>query len=220
MSSDGATEQAPDEAAGEEDKPSRIAGAVVLLVLAGVAVLVLKVIVTAAPYTAYLVAGILLDRAWLKARGWIARRKEDREDELPAEDVDVVGALQSLASGGRHVLLTELKTKLGVADTKAVRALLDGSLVPVRPGVRTPAGNGPGVHYDDVPPVVDDPSEGRCLCRSDANANGNNEGGEGAREGLRVEPIGLSGHVVRDPADDVRHHEVRSRWGHSGNGAS
>lgn len=198
-------EQVPETTAGEEDKPSRIAGAVVLLVMAGVAVLVLKVVVTVAPYTAYFVAGIIACKTWQKVRGWIVRRQEGREDQAPAEEVDVVGGLQALAQGGRHVLLTELKTKLGVADTKTVRALLDESLIAVRPGVRTPVGNGPGVHYDDVPPVVGDPSEGRCLCRSDANANGNNGDGESPGEGLRVEPIGLSGTVTYDPADVVRH---------------
>jgi hypothetical protein len=164
--------------------------------------------VAAFPWVAYVVVGIGGTLGWQKARGWIVRRREGEGEPdftVEAELLDVIGALHSLAQDGRNVLLTELKTKLGVADTKTVRALLDEVLIPVRPGVRTPAGNGPGVHNGDVPPVAGGSPGGRCLCRSDANANGNNGGGEGAGEGLRVVPLGAEGKIVYDPADSIRH---------------
>lgn len=170
-------------------------------------------IVAAAPWLAYVVVGVLLDRGWQKARSW----RESRHTEEPfvveameAEVLDVITALQHLARGGRHVLLTELRDELGVADTKIVRALLDEVGIPIRSGVRTPARNGPGVHHDDVP--FDSPGDGAdggcCSCRSTANANANNSGRGDGEKGLRVEPIGLAGAVIRDPADATRHHRL------------
>lgn len=62
----------------------------------------------------------------------------------------------SVAASGTSVLLTRLAADLTVLhpswepSTKAVRALLAEAGIPVRSGVRTPDGNGPGVHHRDV----------------------------------------------------------------------
>lgn len=215
-----APEESPEADGEEAAEPRQMSERTAKAILVVIAVGAMWGVVAVAPWVAYVVVGVLGTLGWQKARDWIAGRRDGREDEAPAEEVDIVGVLQSLAKGGRHVLLTELKTALGVADTKAVRALLDGCLIPVRAGVRTQAGNGPGVHHDDIPPVAGGSPAGRCLCSSGANANANNEAEEGAGEGLRVVPLGTEGKIIYDPKDTVRHHKVRSRWGHSGNGAS
>ncbi len=210
MSGETAEQQADEEAVGEAETPSRITGGFVVIILAGVAALVMKAVVTAAPYVAYFVAGILACRAWQMVCGWFARRRgAGSEEEQDAAEVDVVAALQSLGQGGRSVLLTELRDEIHAPDTKVVRALLGDAEVPVRPGVRTPAGNGPGVHSDDVPPLsppVEGPGVGRCLCSSEANANANNDGAGTPGEGFRVVRIGTDGKIIYDPADVNRYH--------------
>jgi hypothetical protein len=93
----------------------------------------------------------------------------------------------SLTAGGDSVLLTRLAAELAAShpgwepSTKAVRALLAGADIPVRDGVRTPHGNGPGVHHQDVPPLLS-PSVATPLpgvvanvgAGQSANANANN----------------------------------------------
>ncbi|MFB6771120.1 hypothetical protein [Streptomyces sp. NPDC056337] len=176
------------------------------LVLLAVACLAMWGIVAVLPETAYVVVGALGTIGAQRARTWWAGRRQ-----APAEDEhrpDVVDALRRLVGDDRGVLLTRLRDDLRVADTKTVRVLLDEAGVRVRTGVRTGAGNGPGVHQDDIPappPAHDD----GCCCRSSANANANNTTGGETGEGLRVERIGQSGYIVRDPADTIRHHQVR-----------
>jgi hypothetical protein len=201
MSDDTAGETGPDEV---EDPPSRVAGGCVLLVLAGVAVLVLRVVVIAAPYTAYFVVGVLVTVGWQRAAGWLRRRREDREEVEDEEEPDVVEALQHLGRKGDHVLLTQLQRRLGVKDTKAVRALLKAEKVRVRPGVRAPKGNGPGVHQKDIPappPVEVTPSESGCSCRPGPTT-------PTPTTGMTVEPIGLAGIVVKDGSEAARQHRI------------
>lgn len=209
--SDETTKTAAD-SAGEEGEPSRIAGWFVVLVLIVLAVVALKAIVTAFPYVAYYVAGLLTCWGWHKARTWLNRRRDD--DQEPGEDaveVDVAAALRDLSGdAGTSVLLTTLQKRLQLPDTKAVKALLDEAGIPHKP-VRTPAGNGPGVHKADIPPAPSpaaEPHDERCCCRSGDNDNANNAPGEGAEEGFRVVPIGTDGRIVYDPADANRHHAV------------
>lgn len=176
------------------------------LVLLAVACLAMWGIVAVLPETAYVVVGVLGTVGVQRARAWwVGRRQAPAEDE---PRLDVAAALRRLVGDDRGVLLTRLRDDLGVADTKAVRALLDEAGVRVRSGVRTRAGNGPGVHQEDIPAPPPAHDEG-CCCRSGANANGNNAAGGEGEEGLRVERIGQSGYVVRDPADTIRHHQVR-----------
>lgn len=199
------------EPAGEPGQMNeRTAKAVLLVIMLGA----VWGIVAAFPWVAYVIVGVLGTLGWQKAHGWIGRRAAAKDGEEGPEDVevDVVAALQYLGRGGRNVLLTELRDELGVADTKTVRGLLGEARVDVRPGVRTLAGNGPGVHWDDIAalsPVGDDSHGDRCSCRSEANANANNGEQEEPGEGLRVETIGQAGAVIRDPADDHRYHRVQ-----------
>lgn len=210
MSTDEKPESTGAEPAGEPRQMSeRTAKAILLIIAFGAIWGIVRVV----PYVAYFVAGILTCRGWQKTRGWIGRRQTSGDAESEAAEVDVVEVLQLLARGGRSVLLTELRDEIGAADTKVVKALLDEAGVRWREGVRTPAGNGPGVYHDDVPPlspVGGGAHEGRCSCRSTANANANNADSDPPGEGLRVVPIGQAGTVVHDPADAVRHHKVRN----------
>jgi len=204
----------PQEQPTEEElpEPSRLAGGCVVLVLAGAA----GGVAYAVPEVGYFVAGLLATATVRKARGWYADRRHPGDEEQPDDEpgIDIVEQLRALAAGGEHVRLTQLQEAAGLPDTKTVRALLEEAGVPVRSGVRAGGKNGPGVHQEDVPPLsLPDgaPPAERCLCSSAANANTNNAGGEGPREGFRVEPIGQAGTVVHDPAEAHRRHAVRTR---------
>jgi len=214
MSDETGIEGGAEEPGGEDEAPSRIAGGCVVVILAGVAVLVMKAIVTVAPYMAYFVAGVLACLAWQRVRAWVGRRRGEpaEEDQDEQEEPDVAKALRELAGPGRNVLLTELQKKLGAPDTKAVRGLLKAAGIRVRDGVRAPAGNGPGVHQDDIPapsPEGDGSHGDGCCCRSGNNTNANNAPSGPVGEGLRVEAIGHAGTLIHDPADLVRHHRVK-----------
>lgn len=107
----------------------------------------------------------------------------------------------SLTAGGTSLLLTRLTAELATAhplwkpSTKAVRALLSEARITVRPGVRTPDGNGPGIHHQDVralpspseaapvPGVVANVGPGQST-----NANANNTGKGSRREGFISQP--------------------------------
>ncbi|MEU0691423.1 hypothetical protein [Streptomyces uncialis] len=183
-------------------------------VLGGVGLLAAWGVVAAAPETAYFAAGLLTCRGCHLARDWLTRRRTNgsADSETDDDSADITAALHTLADGGRHVLLTELRDATTAPDTRTVRALLDAAGIPVRAGVRTPHGNGPGVHHDDIPPrpTPDDDTPPRCCsCTSEANTNTyNSHGGEG-RKGFRVEAIGLAGAVVHHPAEATRHHTVQ-----------
>jgi hypothetical protein len=101
----------------------------------------------------------------------------DPEVERQATPEGGVDALQRLAVGGHSVLLTALRDFLRVKDTKRVRELLAEAGIPVTEGVRTRAGNGPGVYRDHVPPPSPTPPEdpdGAVGAGESANANANN----------------------------------------------
>ncbi|SDM77029.1 hypothetical protein [Streptomyces wuyuanensis] len=203
-------DQAAEQPAGEE-QGSRLAGGCVAVVLVGVPLFAL---VRIAPESAYVLIGCAGTVGVQRARAWNARRREPAAEGEQPEPVDILATLHEAATDGESVLLTQLQKAADLPDTKAVRGLLKAAGVRVRAGVRTPAGNGPGVHHKDIPPLpLSDsgaPSE-RCLCRSGANANTNNESGQGPREGLRVEPIGQAGARIIDPNEARRRHEVRAR---------
>lgn len=199
--------EAPATEAGEE---SPVGERVARLILLAVLLLAMWGIVAALPEMAYVVIGVLGTLGVQRVQAWRAGRHEETTAEEEQQGPDVTAALHRLIGDDRGVLLTRLREDLGVADTKTVRALLDEAGVRVRAGVRTQAGNGPGVHVDDLPSPPPTP-EGGCCCRSDANTNANN-GPEGeSQEGLRVEHIGQSAYIVRDPAEAVRHHTVRGK---------
>ena len=199
--SDEVTGETPE---GAESPPSRVAGVFVLLLVVGVGSLILRVVVRAAPYTAYFVVGVLVTVGWQRAAGWLRHRRDDREEAEDEEEPDVVEALQHLGRNGDHVLLTQLRKRCGAADTKTVRKLLKAEKIRVRSGVRTPAGNGPGVHQDDIPappPVEATPSESGCSCRPEPTT-------PTPTTGVTVEAIGLAGVVVKDGSEVTRQHRV------------
>lgn len=170
-------------------------------------------VVVVVPETAYFTAGLMAAATVRKVRTWAVGRRPGAEESQPEpveDELDVGEALRRLVGDDRGVLLTRLRDGLGLPDTRTVRNLLDASGIPVRSGVRTSAGNGPGVHRDDIPPTEDAPSE-RCLRRSDANTNANNDDGEGPEKGLRVAPIGQAGSVITDPTETKRRRAAITR---------
>jgi len=120
----------------------------------------------------------------------------------------------SLTASGTSVLLTRLASDLAALypgwepSTKAVRALLAEAAVPTRPGVRTPDGNGPGVHHQDVPPLPSPtdtapvpPVVANVGPVQAANANANNTAGPITREGfvLQADPANPNRTIVAQP---------------------
>lgn len=108
-----------------------------------------------------------------------AKEAEDEALEMTADDVAAL--TRALIGDAKGVLLTAVRDHLEELapagwTTKDVRELLDDCEIPVRPGVRTPAGNGPGVHRDDVPPLPATPPtpDGVVAAGQDANTNTNN----------------------------------------------
>ncbi|WP_371579453.1 hypothetical protein [Streptomyces sp. NBC_01314] len=207
MSHTEAEPQEQEETVEEAGETSERAEQAAKAVLAGVALLAAWGLVAAMPDIAYVVTGILICVGWQKARGWLGRRgSDDQEPGEEAVDVDVAAALRELAVDiGGSVLLTALRDKLQLPDTKAVKALLDEADIPWK-AVRTPTGNGPGVHIAHIPPAsspASDPHDERCCCRSDDNNNADNTPGEGPQKGTRVEAIGDGGRLVSEVADDA-----------------
>ncbi|MFG3090667.1 hypothetical protein ACGGAI_23885 [Streptomyces antibioticus] len=201
---------------GADEQPSRIAGGCVVLILVGVGVLVVKVVVTAAPYTAYFVAGILCTVGVQKARArWAKGRSDGQEDQEEATQPDVTAALRRLIGDDKGVLLTRLQKDLGLPDTKAVKALLKAEGIPWKAG-RTREGNGPSVRREAIPPApspaVTDAHGDGCCCRSDGNSNSDNGPFVGTGEGIRVERTN-GGYVIYDPADTHRHTTVSNPRG-------
>ncbi|MFB7115586.1 hypothetical protein ACFCYR_43085, partial [Streptomyces sp. NPDC056291] len=120
----------------------------------------------------------------------------EQAPEPPSPEV-VARALHTLVEEGRGVLLTTLRQHLGMPHTRALREVLDGAGIRVRPGVRAAAGNGPGVHLSDFPPPPSspDPAQGeRCLPWSCVtNAEGGVDvgaSGSGAVQEMEVGPPG------------------------------
>jgi hypothetical protein len=197
-------------AAGEQRKERVAAGC-----LAVIAIGTAGTIAVAVPETGYYVAGLITAAGVQRARTWAAGRRQnaDETDADEQEPVDIVAVLQQLSEGGQHVRLTQLQEAAGLPDTKAVRALLDEAGIPVKRGVRTPGGNGPGVHHGDIPaplPESGTPSGG-CVCAGHAaNANTNNETEEGPEKGLRVQRSDY-GATYYDPAETQRrHHTIKA----------
>ncbi|NYV72968.1 hypothetical protein [Streptomyces sp. UH6] len=128
---------------------------------------------------------------------------EDIEEADEDQEPDVATLLHELVGDDRGVLLTRVQQALALPDTRAVRDLLDEAGIPTRKGVRTAAGNGPGVHRADLPPLPqagDHSPVGVVAAGQTANTNANN--------GPTVEQVGSGGVIVRDPADTRRHHTI------------
>ncbi|MFK3734050.1 hypothetical protein ACI2LJ_27715 [Streptomyces sp. NPDC088090] len=202
-----ATTEPVEQPVGESEGSSRAAGrCVVALGISG-----LLAYASVNPDFGTFVAGAASAVAVGRGRQWVAKRRQDApEDTEPEpEPVDIVAVLQALGEGGNGVLLTALREAADLPDTKTVRTLLAEAGIRVRAGVRTPAGNGPGVHADDIPtpsPTTSDPSQDRCLCSSGAaNVNTNN-----SEEGLRAVRTD-TGVTYYDPAETHRRRHAVSR---------
>jgi hypothetical protein len=141
-----------------------------------------------------------------------AEESEDPDDETDDEPAgeeptrpdpqDVVDLVRDLIGDDRGTLLTTLRHTLNAADTRAVREVLTAANIRVREGVRTSAGNGPGVHRDDLPPLPqthESPPVGPLSCTNAANANANNTIRVQSREGMTI---------ITDPADRHRTHTL------------
>ncbi|MFI9824442.1 hypothetical protein ACIHFC_28920 [Streptomyces sp. NPDC052013] len=202
-------ETPPEETTGGEDAvPGRFAGGCVAVILVGVLVLVLKATVSAAPYVAYFVAGILATLAVQKVRLWLGgRRGEAGEQPEEAPAPDIAEALRRLVGDDRGVLLTRLRDDLKLPNTKAVKTLLKAAGIPWK-AVRTREGNGPAVHRDAIPPapspLAADAHAPGCCCRSGDNANSNNSSGELGEKGIRVERTD-GGLIIHDLSETHRH---------------
>ncbi|MGW2933958.1 hypothetical protein ACWDA7_19385 [Streptomyces sp. NPDC001156] len=181
----------------EPGEPSPRADRAARIVLFAVGALAMWGIVAALPEVAYVVVGVLGCISWQRTRDWWARRRADEQTEAAP---DVAAALWAVAGEGRHVLLTELRDELGVGDTKVVRALLGEAGVRVRSGVRTVAGNGPGVHRDDLPALP--------LPRSAPPESGVGAGQEPTPTPT-TQPLGLAGVVVKDGSESSRRYRIR-----------
>lgn len=146
---------------------------------------------------------------------WLAGRPETADDDQgdetddteqdeeqpypdPADMADIVRELGT----GTGVLLTRLRDQLQTEypgttwSTKDVRILLGADGIRVREGVRvTGAGNGPGVHRDDIPaplPSTTPPTPvGVVAAGQTANTNTNN---------VRVESHAGGAHITVTPA--------------------
>ncbi|WP_405554311.1 hypothetical protein [Streptomyces sp. NBC_01171] len=198
----------PEGVAGESEEGSdrgvRVAAVVVALVIVWRLVVVF-------PYVAYVIVGVLVCLGWQRAGGWLARRRTPAaEEEQAAEQPDVGAALRRLVGDDNGVLLTRLRDDLKLPDTKVVKRLLDDAGVSWK-AVRTPRGNGPGVHVKDIPaapsPASADAHGDGCCCRSGDNANSDNADGEGPREGVRVDrTLGFT--RLFDPGDAARFHKI------------
>ncbi|MEE1735956.1 hypothetical protein PUR49_05430 [Streptomyces sp. BE147] len=129
--------------------------------------------------------------AWCISAWWAGRpdadkaKTADKKTAPPGPDAaDMADIVRELGTG-TGVLLTRLRDQLlkeypGTGwTTKDVRGLLASAGVRVREGVRVSgAGNGPGVHRDDIPaplsPTTPPPPVGVVAAGQDANANANN----------------------------------------------
>lgn len=116
---------------------------------------------------------------------------------------DVLDLVRDVVGSDRGALLTALRQPLHAADTRAVRGVLAAADIRVREGVRTRAGNGPGVHRDDLPPApptLDAPTGGRVVAGEGTNNNTNTALTVEHREGMTI---------IRDPADRHRTHTLK-----------
>ncbi|WP_052069734.1 hypothetical protein [Streptacidiphilus albus] len=146
---------------------------------------------------------------------------DDQDGKEPDPTVPTAAETHALAAcltaPGTSVLLTRLASDLAALypgwepSTKAVRALLAEAAVPTRPGVRTPDGNGPGVHHQDVPPLPSPtdtapvpPVVANVGPAQAANANANNTAESNIREGfvLQADPANPA-HTIVVPRDHV-----------------
>ena len=165
-------------------------------------------------WTGVLTVGALLwTVAAYRAGGDETESAEDEEpveaavEEPPFPSLDDVRA--SLARVGTpHAHLAVLAADLGVTPDR-LRDVLAEWDIPVRAVRMQGRGTSTGVKAGTLLDLSAAP-DGVVAAGQPSNNNSNNAPADEAREGLRVEPIGQAGAVVRDPADAVRHHDLKT----------
>ena len=176
------------------------------VILVVIAVGALWGIVAAAPWVAYVVVGIIADRSWLKARGWIARRhgdedtQDDEETEAAAVETWRVPTFHELCEslarvGTPHAHIAVLAHDLATTPER-VREALDACGVPVEAVRMQGRGSSTGVKGGALPVPRSVVGAGQAT-----NNDNNNASGEGSEKGLSVEDIGLAGTIIREPAE-------------------
>jgi hypothetical protein len=108
--------------------------------------------------------------------------------------------------GTPHAHIAVIAEDLGTTPER-VRDALDRCGVSVEPVRMRGRGSSTGIKGGSLP--APRPARDGVVAAGHPANNDNNTPDDLTQEGLRVEPIGLSGTVVRDPADIVRHHSVR-----------
>lgn len=203
--SGGEGEPKPEEAAdvGESQGMSERTAKILLgIVGVGVAWAVLAV----APWLAYVVLGIMLDRGVLKLRAWRKQRygeqpdadaEEEQDVPAPLTEDDVIEALHEVAAP--HAFLADVAAELGL-PTHQARAVLEELEIPIRRAVRNGEDTGVGVHRADLPPLPRRSPEGAV--------DGVDQGQPTNQHGVRVEKRD-GGLVIYDLADTHRHHRVK-----------
>ncbi|MFE0376246.1 hypothetical protein ACFW1M_11785 [Streptomyces inhibens] len=194
--------QADETAEPGEEEPAVMSERAARVILSGVTGLAMWGIVTALPETAYLAIGVGGCLGWQRVQAWRAERGSKDAEGEDAEPVDVLAEVWKAVGDDNGALLTGLTAPLRVPDTKAVRALLAEHETPVREGVRTRAGNGPGVKREDLPPLpspIGEGSVGVVAAGESANTNANN---------TTVSTIGLAGYSVRTDTEPSRRYSV------------
>lgn len=203
------------ESAGMSERTAKLLLLVVLL-------LAMWGIIAAAPWVAYVVVGILLDRGWLKVRDWQAQRRGDDPDEgEQGTEETAVGAAEtwrvptfhelceSLARVGTpHAHIAVLAHDLGTTPER-VREALDACGVQVEAVRMQGRGSSTGVKGDALPSPRPAPG-GVVAAGQPANNDNNNAPPAEPEKGFRVEAIGQGGTVVHDPSDVTRHHQTKT----------
>ncbi|NED75262.1 hypothetical protein G3I51_23650 [Streptomyces sp. SID9944] len=128
-----------------------------------------------------------------------------RQESAPVSPVVLVAAVRDI--GTPHAQLKPLAEYLGTT-TDAVRAAAADLGWPVKDVRMHGRSASAGLRWDECPsPPPLDLSPGVVGAGQPADDNDDDTAGEG----LRVEAVGLSGAIVRDPADAVRHHTVATK---------
>jgi hypothetical protein len=144
--------------------------------------------------------------AWCTAAWFLAPDPDPEPDDgEPAapDPEDLLDLVRDLIGDDRGILLTALCTPLHAPSTRVVRERLAAAGIPVSAGVRTPAGNGPGVHRKDLPapsPLSDPLLHNGVAAGETANANTDNKLRVESREGMTI---------INDPADRHRAHSLK-----------
>jgi hypothetical protein len=126
---------------------------------------------------------------------------------LPVSPTALVAAVRDI--GTPNAQLVPLAAHLGT-NTDTVRATAAGMGWGVKDVRMAGRSSTHGLRWDECPsPSEVRPSSTVVGAGQPADDNDDDTDEKGLRKGFRVKPIGLSGSVVYDPAETVRHHPVR-----------